>query len=189
MLVLIFNTLAWLSCFHQPILSLLLSFDAFPVSGVSPRIPDFVGDSARASAVISPAAAAAEPASSSALFHARPHCWWDLEAPHSRPSRWGVNIPNVSEWIIREGMISPSSASLRFAHLRLGGAQFNPHSRIPRWGVNNTIRGVCRQNTNGTWMGSSDDLIGAIPQQFSKGWVTYMTPKDHIFESMNYLKM
>ena len=37
-------------------------------------------------------------------------------------------------------------------------------------------------------MGSSDDLIGAIPQQFSKGWVTYMTPKDHIFESMNYLK-
>ena len=27
---------------------------------------------------------------------------WDLEAPHSRPSRWGVNIPNVSEWIIRE---------------------------------------------------------------------------------------
>ena len=55
--------------------AIFLFFDAFPVSAVSPRIPDFVDDSARASAVISPAAAAAEPASSSALFHARPHCW------------------------------------------------------------------------------------------------------------------
>ena len=137
-------------------ISIHLSFDAFSRLCSSPRIPDFVGDSARASAVISPS-------TSSALFHARA-ARWDLEAPHSRPSRWGVNIPNVSEWIIRELLLwSHQQASLQSAAASANwdlAAPDNPHSR--NWGgvnttLNNTVRRVCGSRR--------DELIGAIPQE------------------------
>ena len=133
-----FGPIVGLSCYYKPIL-FFRALTLFSVSAVSPRIPNFVGDSARASAVISPAALrAAAAALSSTLVHA---ARWDLEAPHSRPSRWGVNIPpcrqmNHPRWG------NDLTRQRRLAHLRLGGAPptQNPHSRIPRWEVNNSIR-------------------------------------------------